>query len=246
MSVSLSPEKLFQSALRRHLNTGSPGTWSAPDTIIYHSSILPVFQIEFYLSEVRKLIFSNQTTRRTAPEFSFRTHSSIIAISQLGGQDIELGFQVPWTGSASLHACSRFQAYVYDIRSSGYLHKLQNFSSTVLSVGFHPAKAQVSGLVKLLLFMLPYVRQPEIKSQFSSKGHHFSILRFSSLLQFKVNVAAYYPDLTTPAVMQVHFAFIIQYQQIFIYISFFFVVKFPNNFRKRQNLVGKLLCWGHV
>ena len=36
-----------------------------------------------------------------------------------------------------------FQAYVYDIRSSRYLHKLQKHSDTVLSVTFNPATPQV-------------------------------------------------------------------------------------------------------
>lgn len=36
-----------------------------------------------------------------------------------------------------------FQAYVYDIRSSSYLHKLQKFSDTVLSVSFNPATPEV-------------------------------------------------------------------------------------------------------
>ncbi|XP_029687621.1 WD repeat-containing protein 27-like [Takifugu rubripes] len=53
--------------------------------------------------------------------------------------------------SAAISACGRFIAtgsedncaYVYDIRSSGYLHKLQNFSNPVLSVGFHPATTQL-------------------------------------------------------------------------------------------------------
>lgn len=37
----------------------------------------------------------------------------------------------------------RFQAYVYDLRSSSYLHKLEKFSDTVLSVSFNPATPEV-------------------------------------------------------------------------------------------------------
>lgn len=36
-----------------------------------------------------------------------------------------------------------FQAYVYDIRSSAYLHKLQKFTETVLNVSFNPATPEV-------------------------------------------------------------------------------------------------------
>lgn len=42
------------------------------------------------------------------------------------------------------------QAYVYDIRSSRYLHKLQKFSDTVLSVTFHPGTPEVGPFFFLL------------------------------------------------------------------------------------------------
>ncbi|XP_029031160.1 WD repeat-containing protein 27 isoform X3 [Betta splendens] len=44
-----------------------------------------------------------------------------------------------------LSVSAPFKAYVYDIRSSGYLHKLQRHSDTVLSVTFNPATPEVSG-----------------------------------------------------------------------------------------------------
>ncbi|KAJ4949011.1 hypothetical protein JOQ06_020531 [Pogonophryne albipinna] len=52
--------------------------------------------------------------------------------------------------SAAISPCGRFIAsgsedncaYVYDIRSSSYLHKLQKHSDTVLSVAFNPATPQ--------------------------------------------------------------------------------------------------------
>uniref|UniRef100_H3BZ11 Uncharacterized protein n=1 Tax=Tetraodon nigroviridis TaxID=99883 RepID=H3BZ11_TETNG len=67
--------------------------------------------------------------------------------------------------SAAISPCGRFIAtgsedncaYVYDIRSSSYLHKLQNFSDTVLNVGFNPASTQLlTGTLdgKLRLFQL--------------------------------------------------------------------------------------------
>lgn len=66
-------------------------------------------------------------------------------------------FCIGWSCPASVHhfmvkvyacfcSCSpspSFQAYVYDIRSSSYLHKLQKFSDTVLSVRFNPATPEV-------------------------------------------------------------------------------------------------------
>lgn len=39
-----------------------------------------------------------------------------------------------------------FQAYVYDIRSSAYLHRLQKFTETVLNVSFNPATPEVRTL----------------------------------------------------------------------------------------------------
>uniref|UniRef100_A0A3B5BLR3 Uncharacterized protein n=1 Tax=Stegastes partitus TaxID=144197 RepID=A0A3B5BLR3_9TELE len=53
--------------------------------------------------------------------------------------------------SLAISPCGRFIAsgsedncaYIYDIRSSTYLHKLQKHSDTVLSVAFHPAKPEV-------------------------------------------------------------------------------------------------------
>uniref|UniRef100_A0A3B3XIN1 Uncharacterized protein n=1 Tax=Poecilia mexicana TaxID=48701 RepID=A0A3B3XIN1_9TELE len=54
--------------------------------------------------------------------------------------------------SSAFSPCGRFIAsgsedkcaYVYDIRASTYLHKLQKHSDTVLSVAFNPAKPEVS------------------------------------------------------------------------------------------------------
>uniref|UniRef100_A0A3P9BD40 Uncharacterized protein n=1 Tax=Maylandia zebra TaxID=106582 RepID=A0A3P9BD40_9CICH len=53
--------------------------------------------------------------------------------------------------SSAVSPCGRFIAtgsedncaYVYDIRSSNYLHRLQNHSDTVLNVAFNPATPQV-------------------------------------------------------------------------------------------------------
>ncbi|XP_008278894.1 WD repeat-containing protein 27 [Stegastes partitus] len=53
--------------------------------------------------------------------------------------------------SLAISPCGRFIAsgsedncaYIYDIRSSTYLHKLQKHSDTVLSVAFHPAKPEL-------------------------------------------------------------------------------------------------------
>lgn len=52
--------------------------------------------------------------------------------------------EAPWS---LLPACFWFQAYVYDIRSSGYLHKLHNFSDTVLNVAFNPATTEVRSVL---------------------------------------------------------------------------------------------------
>nr|XP_020458908.1 WD repeat-containing protein 27 isoform X2 [Monopterus albus] len=57
--------------------------------------------------------------------------------------------------SAAISPCGKFiasgsedsYAYVYDVRSSSYLHKLQRHSDTVLSVTFNPAMPEVQGLV---------------------------------------------------------------------------------------------------
>lgn len=40
-----------------------------------------------------------------------------------------------------------FQAYVYDVRSSAYLHRLPKFTETVLNVSFNPATPEVRTLV---------------------------------------------------------------------------------------------------
>nr|XP_046258175.1 WD repeat-containing protein 27 isoform X2 [Scatophagus argus] len=64
--------------------------------------------------------------------------------------------------SSAISPCGRFIAsgsedncaYVYDIRSSSYLHKLQKHSDTVLSVTFNPAKPEVVPNMNLKLFSL--------------------------------------------------------------------------------------------
>uniref|UniRef100_A0A3Q3VZB6 Uncharacterized protein n=1 Tax=Mola mola TaxID=94237 RepID=A0A3Q3VZB6_MOLML len=66
--------------------------------------------------------------------------------------------------SSAISPCGRFIAsgsedncaYVYDIRSSSYLHKLQKFSETVLSVTFHPGTPEVGQFffTVLLLFLI--------------------------------------------------------------------------------------------
>uniref|UniRef100_A0A3B4GU68 Uncharacterized protein n=1 Tax=Pundamilia nyererei TaxID=303518 RepID=A0A3B4GU68_9CICH len=56
--------------------------------------------------------------------------------------------------SSAVSPCGRFIAtgsedncaYVYDIRSSNYLHRLQNHSDTVLNVAFNPATPQQGSL----------------------------------------------------------------------------------------------------
>uniref|UniRef100_A0A3Q3IUY9 Uncharacterized protein n=1 Tax=Monopterus albus TaxID=43700 RepID=A0A3Q3IUY9_MONAL len=56
--------------------------------------------------------------------------------------------------SAAISPCGKFiasgsedsYAYVYDVRSSSYLHKLQRHSDTVLSVTFNPAMPEVQSL----------------------------------------------------------------------------------------------------
>uniref|UniRef100_A0A3P8T369 WD repeat domain 27 n=1 Tax=Amphiprion percula TaxID=161767 RepID=A0A3P8T369_AMPPE len=62
--------------------------------------------------------------------------------------------------SSAFSPCGRFIAsgsedncaYVYDIRSSTYLHKLPKHSDTVLSVAFHPAKPECFNGFPLELF----------------------------------------------------------------------------------------------
>uniref|UniRef100_A0A3Q2CMM9 Anaphase-promoting complex subunit 4 WD40 domain-containing protein n=1 Tax=Cyprinodon variegatus TaxID=28743 RepID=A0A3Q2CMM9_CYPVA len=64
--------------------------------------------------------------------------------------------------SCAISPCGRFIAsgsedncaYVYDIRSSTYLHKLQRHSDTVLSVAFNPATPEVTGIYMCLLYIV--------------------------------------------------------------------------------------------
>ncbi|XP_071337019.1 WD repeat-containing protein 27 isoform X2 [Trachinotus anak] len=66
--------------------------------------------------------------------------------------------------SSAISPCGRFiasgsednSAYVYDIRSSSYLHKLQKQSDTVLSVTFNPATPEVKTFLYHLCLWLSY------------------------------------------------------------------------------------------
>uniref|UniRef100_A0A3Q4H7Z9 Uncharacterized protein n=1 Tax=Neolamprologus brichardi TaxID=32507 RepID=A0A3Q4H7Z9_NEOBR len=88
--------------------------------------------------------------------------------------------------SSAISPCGRFIAtgsedncaYVYDIRSSNYLHRLQNHSDTVLNVAFNPATPQIIDTVSSVLdsvnrLMLSYITHSFITGQNASvmKNH---------------------------------------------------------------------------
>lgn len=96
-----------------------------------------------------------------------------------------------------------FQAYVYDIRSSAYLHKFQKFTETVLNVTFNPATPEVRISFSVVLVWLA-VKQGMCKVLQTTRPPFFfvnvqnyvlngclSTFRYHCVIQIMLNILRY-------------------------------------------------------